>query len=223
MDPVFFPKDCWFHGLWTPTAFSRSKKKHPLQVALLLPSLGPCAFNVAEALTLARRLCTPWKFNSSPLKINHQERKGSSSKQPIFRGELLNLGGCRCLCFFFRGVDFSLVGFVVVLNVLMLTCGMYVGDCFWWEYDKLASWKFVCQTCSKHQTSKIVQRTGVWSLNQKVDRLLVLFLLMSRRDWYDGGDLKEQLPPGMPCFECLHFTVYIYIHIFSFWMNFEGC
>ena len=116
MDPVgktmcLFQKTVDFMVFGPPGPFLRVQKKHPLQVALLLPSLGPCAFNVAEALTLARRLCTPWKFNSSPLKINHQERTGSSSKQTIFRGELLNLG--RCLCFLFRGVDFSLVEFVV--------------------------------------------------------------------------------------------------------------
>ena len=90
---------------------------------------------------------------------------------------------------------------------------MYVGDCFWWEYDKLASWKFVCQTCSKHQTSKIVQRTGVWSLNQKVDWLLVLFFVVNVKTrlvrWRRS---KRTIATRHAMFWMPTFTVYIYIY-----------
>ena len=36
---------------------------------------------------------TPWKFNSSPLKIYHPKRKGLYSNHHFFRGELLNFEG----------------------------------------------------------------------------------------------------------------------------------
>ena len=43
------------------------------------------------------RIITPWKFNSSPLKISHPKRKGSSSNHD-FSGvnSLLNFGGVFC-------------------------------------------------------------------------------------------------------------------------------
>ena len=41
--------------------------------------------------------CTPWKFNSSPLKISHPKRKGSSSNHH-FSGAMLNFGG---VCYVF--------------------------------------------------------------------------------------------------------------------------
>ena len=37
---------------------------------------------------------TPWKFNSSPLKISHPKRKGSSSFPIIFQGRTVKLRGC---------------------------------------------------------------------------------------------------------------------------------
>ena len=37
---------------------------------------------------------TPWKFNSSPLKISHPKRKGPSSNHH-FSGAMLNSGGCK--------------------------------------------------------------------------------------------------------------------------------
>ncbi len=39
------------------------------------------------------RMDTPWKFNSSHLKICNPKRKGSSSNHHFFRGGLLNFEG----------------------------------------------------------------------------------------------------------------------------------
>ena len=51
---------------------------------------------------------TPWKFNSSPLKINHPKRK-VIFQPSFFRGELLNFGGV-CFCNFFHSSSRQIQG-----------------------------------------------------------------------------------------------------------------